>query len=656
MQKSYGVSKVQKSDIYPIYQLWMYDSGNLIAGEDKLKIAILTTYAWLREKVASAGDSFESLDFPDSSHYQEVKLSDFHSLSIRQGYEIETVCIPDEGVFIASFTEWDQETLWSEKDQSYEHYAGRKVTTEFSYRLLQQKLEVAVKVIFSDSCNVDAYSTPKRPSIVKRLVENELLSFRQTGEINKEYTYIKDKQGVDLLKEYLGKKENGLNMIVICEKDYNAKDTGDVGDVLLTGSSYIELFRELMKRDMRKSEKEEFVIPKINFKEEDSEDDQLRIKIINETKEDKFTLDEGEEVKPDIRLPIKQYDGFARSGYGYAMFYALKLNLVDVFNKVFGVNLKPGEGVVLTPDNFGGSITILSNEVLEGIEGTFYDTDFGKTIRDYSRRRVGYYFGNTLSLEGAKVTFRDKLYSLNASMKLSAEESERKVQEVKDYYEAEKADLNIQINNLRKTIKLRDDTIKNKQEEINHLVSQKNQNLDEFYQQMAEYKKIIDYWKHRTERPKDTNEIPDWVEKEFSGRLILHKKAIDKILAVNKGEISMDIVLDGLEYLACEYRDYRLLKTIDEDTHNRLCSQKYGRVFEVTPCGWASQTMPSLSADYKIKYASKGNKETMLDMHLKYGNKSPDLVRIYFAIDVDKDNLIVVGSLPNHLATRMNKT
>lgn len=40
----------------------------------------------------------------------------------------------------------------------------------------------------------------------------------------------------------------------------------------------------------------------------------------------------------------------------------------------------------------------------------------------------------------------------------------------------------------------------------------------------------------------------------------------------------------------------------------------------------------------------------MLDLHLKVGNDSENLLRIYFLYDKEK-KLIVVGSLPKHLKT-----
>ena len=57
--------------------------------------------------------------------------------------------------------------------------------------------------------------------------------------------------------------------------------------------------------------------------------------------------------------------------------------------------------------------------------------------------------------------------------------------------------------------------------------------------------------------------------------------------------------------------------------------------------------------EYKIKYYPDRNgkpSDSLLDLHLRVGNTSEDLLRIYFLFDSEK-KLVVVGSLPRHLPT-----
>ena len=57
-------------------------------------------------------------------------------------------------------------------------------------------------------------------------------------------------------------------------------------------------------------------------------------------------------------------------------------------------------------------------------------------------------------------------------------------------------------------------------------------------------------------------------------------------------------------------------------------------------------------SDYTVSHEGKKYK---LDMHIKYGNRATNLIRIYFCRDVDTGR-IIVGSMPEHLATASQST
>ena len=79
------------------------------------------------------------------------------------------------------------------------------------------------------------------------------------------------------------------------------------------------------------------------------------------------------------------------------------------------------------------------------------------------------------------------------------------------------------------------------------------------------------------------------------------------------------------------------------------CAEKYGRPFEVKPT--SQTTIDFTPGEYRIKYYrdAKGREtDSDLDYHLRVGNDSENLLRIYFLHD-DAEKLIVIGSLPDHL-------
>ena len=111
---------------------------------------------------------------------------------------------------------------------------------------------------------------------------------------------------------------------------------------------------------------------------------------------------------------------------------------------------------------------------------------------------------------------------------------------------------------------------------------------------------------------------------------------------------AVEMVCDALDYLATDYWEMRYLRLPQEIALTR-CAEKYGRPFEVKPTGQV--TIEYTPAEYRIKYfrdAQGRERDSDLDYHLRVGNDPENLLRIYFLHD-DEKQLIVVGSLPDHL-------
>ena len=131
---------------------------------------------------------------------------------------------------------------------------------------------------------------------------------------------------------------------------------------------------------------------------------------------------------------------------------------------------------------------------------------------------------------------------------------------------------------------------------------------------------------------------------------MLHSKAIRLLKAESNSDVDLYTLCCALEYLANEYRDFKM-NQYNEIELNRRCQRKYGRPFEITRI--ADATTSKYPVDYKIKYGKsvKGkSQESVLNLHLKIGTDAERLIRIYFLWDAE-ENLIVVGSLPAHLPT-----
>ena len=72
--------------------------------------------------------------------------------------------------------------------------------------------------------------------------------------------------------------------------------------------------------------------------------------------------------------------------------------------------------------------------------------------------------------------------------------------------------------------------------------------------------------------------------------------------------------------------------------------------WDVQNCG--KEAIKLRRTDYTV---TVGKKQYTLDLHIKRGTQSEELIRIYFCWDPDTKK-IIIGSMPEHLATVKNGT
>lgn len=144
--------------------------------------------------------------------------------------------------------------------------------------------------------------------------------------------------------------------------------------------------------------------------------------------------------------------------------------------------------------------------------------------------------------------------------------------------------------------------------------------------------------------------IAAWAEEHFGDRLLLHPKAIARMMTRSCQCADVELICDALDYLATDYWEQRYAQLPKEKALTR-CSGKYGRPFEIKPTGQI--TIDYAPMEYYIKYFKDPQgraRDSALDWHLRVGNDPENLLRIYFLHD-DGEKRIVVGSLPDHLST-----
>jgi hypothetical protein len=333
---------------------------------------------------------------------------------------------------------------------------------------------------------------------------------------------------------------------------------------------------------------------------------------------------------------------------GYAQVFVLPAVQLEAFRAMTGCRVEPGEILIIEPNAFGGHVHRFPYEHdLKRREKMHQQIDV--FTQNYPRRKE-IDFGNCLFINAAKDMAQQLVIGLHRSIEDTVKAYEERLRVLEDQRRQEEYDL-------RASLLDKDTKISRLQDKIEELALEKQEvrtemakKEEQLLKQQAMKERSVQRQIYLQERPQKPADVPGWVERFFGGKMLFHERAKDMMQKITPDRVNLPLLCDALEFLAEEYRD-ELLGQLDEVELNRLCSEKYGRPFEVISDKGPSVEM--YKAEYKIRYyiGHKGKPvESALDLHLKVGNDPDNLLRIYFLYDKDK-KLIVVGSLPEHLRT-----
>lgn len=608
IEKNYQPVKLLKSIRFPTYQLYAKVSNRKIEPKTALKIAALETMSWLRKRFREREiPSFINLLEPDN--YQRVGEEDLKSFHIDEGYILDVIYIEEKGIWSLQLTEPDLGSDPGNINQKREAVPGRTFQTNVAFRIYNGELQCGFKTLCSQIEGTTVPCEVYRLTIVKQMVRNKLLGLKQIYPIIEETHPLENPKDIDKLKEFINNEERQLPLVILTKMS-----------------------------------------PKINFKEIEEE-------VLNHKRNylDNIPRGETRELLPGVipKLPFEE-KGLVKYKMGFAHFIIVNQNLISTFNDIMGKEylISDGDVRIIFPLKYNEDTLVFKeeninkdpNKFLKEIESQLQDYPKGKNID----------FGNTKFLEEARLIELEEIINSSKSKKEAIEANNSKIDIIKKVHIEN-------INNLKRELEESKDIIikvkeklKIKEEELIH--------KDEKWQGKMDKEKILDTKEiddlkeeikrkeQLLERPRKPEEIPEFVEKHFSGKLIFHERAKDQITKTLAYEVDMNLLCDALEYLAWEYRD-ELMGIITSEKSKNISAKKYKRPFTVCPSG--DKSIEKFPKEYKIKYGlSYTGKlvEVPLDFHLKVGVDNEKLLRIYFLFD-KKEKLIVVGSLPKHLNT-----
>jgi|LSQX01.2.fsa_nt_gb hypothetical protein len=592
--------KLLKNRIYPTYQLYAVVNSK-ISAEEAMVIAVLETFSWLRKRFRDLTIPDE-INYPEPDKYKGVKLDDFKSFRINEGYVVDVVFIKEKGVWAFQLVEPDLGPEPGNENQERKPAPGRVFATNIAFRIYNGKLECGFKTVCSEPENTKVVCEVFRLAVVKCIVRNELLGLEQIIPIIRDTHQINSTDKLDRLINYIRSNERQLPFVLTVEY----KKIVDFNSLIKNKPGFD--INNLLNRNI----------------------DGLMV-VTDDVKEE------------PIEAKMREMAG---RKMGYAQFGFLPDKYIKNINDSLGCNISSGDVCVFYPEKYNQK-KLFKRDSIKLNEKQFL-ADLEKELQEFPKYK-NINFGNVIFINEARIEELNKIIELSNSKEEIIKAIEDKIKVIELKYEDNIAALSNEMHE-------KDEKIDRLKAEIKEL----NEKVDKNYLQVEKFKSDhndqinklnlkIEWKDSKLNQPSKTEDIPEWVEKQFAGKLIFHNRAIGEIKKTPTGKTDMSLVCDAINYLANEYRDERL-GLISKDESNNVCSDKYNRSFEVTPVGEKSIEM--YTKEYKVKYRKNQNvksKEVLLDQHLKVGKGNKDNLRIYFFYDEEKD-LIVVGSLPKHLS------
>ena len=344
--------------------------------------------------------------------------------------------------------------------------------------------------------------------------------------------------------------------------------------------------------------------------------------------------------------PAYDLDKFTYYTFSHCRTYILEKDAFKGLTAQSGIKFKPGDIIIIYPTALGGGERVIPfkaaekpwDENIQAIEKGVKDAlkardvDFGHiTFLSGAREHLLRLSEEVLKdAEAAGVHFRTEVEQMNAYWNDMLKQKDKELAALAEQLQRQK-EYNTRLEDDK--TKLREDFAKER---------------EQLQAEIGTHLETIKFLQRRVDQPRSYDGIEAWVAEHFSDRLYLHPKAVARMLTRSCQCASVDLICDALDYLATDYWEQRYLQLPREVALTR-CGEKYGRPFDVTHIGQA--TIEFTPSEYRIKYfknAQGKEADSDLDYHLRVGNDSETLLRIYFLHD-DSARRIVIGSLPDHL-------
>ena len=593
-------SHAKKPYWFPVFQLRADMANRKTKIEDGLRLAALTTVKWLRERVNIETNDFLS-DYPEPEDYLDVPADEIPSMHLDGGSKIDIFSDIGNGIWSLRMTE-----CWKlpREDGEEEEKCGL-MDTDIGFRVVGKRLECGFRVVLSNLSEKEPPKWDWMPGIVERLADHPQFGLTREAKLDGAVRTIKTVTELKILLKELGARTRNVPIVIFMPEAKSCYAVGAPSSFLL--------------KDVQ------IPAPSALFQ------------------------------NGSLQLPDKptylQSAGQAYDRAGIAKKFRFYCTVYEVPDKLFsplawGANREIlGAGDILVQPLHGDSSCVIlpyyanksrQEQNLEQLKKDILshvwtrDYDFGDVIFQPDAEKLEYnkIFARMEAADASVERWKKRAASTETACREKLQEKDNEIAALKQ-----------QVERMRKY----QERIEAEKEQMR---AQDSEELKEARRLLRERDEDITYLQRKLDQPKAFEDIPAWVEKHFNGKLLLHPRAVGLLRSKQAKGVDVSLVCDALDFLATDYwsgRYERMPRMLDN------CSFKYGRPFTVEAIG--QTTIKYTPTQYMIKYFSNANGDLVdspLDYHLRVGNDTENLLRIYFLHD-DKNKLIVVGSLPRHL-------
>lgn len=179
MPTDYRTVRLMKNRLYPTYQLHAVMAARKTTPENGLKIGALTILDWVRHRLGTGVP--EELNAPLPEEYAAFPAENLHSFHTNEGYVIDIVSLPAQGVWTMQIVEPDLGSDPGNPDQRRAAVPGRVIESNISFTISNGELHCGFRTMISDPMDTAEKCEVYRPAFVRLLADNPQFGLRQVA-------------------------------------------------------------------------------------------------------------------------------------------------------------------------------------------------------------------------------------------------------------------------------------------------------------------------------------------------------------------------------------------------------------------------------------------------------------------------------------------